>query len=128
MGPRTKAPSPFVYALPVPGRVELPGGRAVETDASPSGDDPRVAIPEGARLVVRTRRPGDRVFWRGREISLKRLLLDRRIPAEERDCLPVLAAGERVLWFPGATLEGRVGDRWIGLRIAAPVETAGTRT
>ena len=78
----------------------------------------------GDELVVRTRRPGDRVYWHGREMSLKRLLLERRIPAEERDALPLLAAGSRVLWFPGGILEGRAGDRWIGLRLAASVEAA----
>lgn len=76
--------------------------------------------------MLRTRQPGDRVYWHGRRTTLKRLLLERRIPAEERDSLPVLAAGSRVLWFPGAALEGRAGDRWIGLRLAASLETAGT--
>ena len=98
---------------------------AAET-APAGGEGVAVAVPPGAELVVRTRRPGDRVQWHGREITLKRLLLERRIPAEERDFLPVLAAGPRVLWFPGAALEGRAGDRWIGLRLAAILEIAGT--
>jgi tRNA(Ile)-lysidine synthase len=128
VAPRTKAPSPFVYALHVPGHVELPGGLRVEAapEAPAGGEGVPVAVPAGASLVLRTRRPGDRVSWHGREKSLKRLLLERRIPAEERDSLPVLAAGSRILWFPGATLEGRAGDRWIGLRLAASLETAGT--
>jgi tRNA(Ile)-lysidine synthase len=126
--PRTKSASSFVHALPVPGRVELPAGLAVETspDASGFGDGLRVAIPEGAALVVRTRRPGDRVLWHGREISFKRMLLDRRIPAEEREALPVLAAGDRILWFPGARLEAQAHDRWIGLRLAATRQPAET--
>jgi tRNA(Ile)-lysidine synthetase-like protein len=111
--------------------VELPGGLAVEVrpeaESTAGGEGLRVAVPAGAGLELRTRRPGDRVLWRGREISLKRLLMERRIPAEERDSLPVLAAGPRVLWFPGTTLEGRAGDRWIGLRLGASVETAGMR-
>jgi tRNA(Ile)-lysidine synthase len=127
VSPRTQSRSPFAHALPVPGRVELPAGLAVETspDSSGFGEGLRVAVPPEAALVVRTRRRGDRVCWHGREKSLKRLLLERRIPAEERDALPVLAAGSRVLWFPGAILEGRAGDRWIGLRLAASVEAAG---
>ncbi len=131
VGPRTAPVSPFVYVLHVPGRVELPGGLVVEarpeTESASGGEGMRVAVPAGAGLELRTRRPGDRVFWRGREISLKRLLMEQRIPAEERGDLPVLAAGPRILWLPGTTLEGRVGDRWIGLRLGASVETAGTR-
>jgi tRNA(Ile)-lysidine synthase len=127
VGPRTRAVPPFVHALRVPGRVDLPGGLRVESvpDAT-AGATGAVAVPEGADLVLRTRQPGDRVYWHGRRTTLKRLLLERRIPAEERDSLPVLAAGSRVLWFPGAALEGRAGDRWIGLRLAASLETAGT--
>jgi tRNA(Ile)-lysidine synthase len=128
VGPRTPGVAPFAHALHVPGRAELPGGLLVEaaSDApAAGGESVAVAVPEGTELVVRTRRPGDRVYWHGREKSLKRLLLERRIPAEERDSLPVLAAGSRVLWFPGAILEGRAGDRWIGLRLAASVEAAG---
>ncbi len=128
VAPRTKAPSPFAYALAVPGRVELPGGLLVETtpEGQANEEGQRVPVPPGAKLVLRTRRPGDRVHWHGHEITLKRLLLENRIPAEDRDSLPVLAAGPRVLWFPGAALEGRAGDRWIGLRLAASLETAGT--
>jgi tRNA(Ile)-lysidine synthase len=126
VAPRTKSAPPFVYALPVPGRVELPGGLAVEAaDGLPGGEAVRVAVPADAELVVRTRRSGDRVLWHGREVAFKRVLLERRIPAEERDSLPVVAAGSRILWFPGAALEGRAGDRWIGLRLAATVMAAG---
>jgi tRNA(Ile)-lysidine synthase len=128
VAPRTGVASPFVYPLAVPGRVELPGGLRVEAaeDAPSDGEGVAVAVPPGAELVFRTRRPGDRVRWHGREITLKRWLLERRIPAEERGALPVLAAGPRVLWLPGAAFEGRAGDRWIGLRLAATLETAGT--
>jgi tRNA(Ile)-lysidine synthase len=128
VAPRTNPVSAFDYSLPVPGRVELPAGLAVETspDASGFGDGLRVAVPPDTPLSVRTRRPGDRVLWHGREIALKRFLLDRRIPAEERDGLPLLAAGSRILWFPGAALEARAGDRWIGLRLAPALQAAGT--
>ncbi len=129
VGPRTEPKAPFAYPLRVPGRVQLPGGLAVE--AEPASETPgagerlRVAVPSDAFLELRTRRPGDRVWRRGREVSLKRFLMERRIPAEERGALPLLAAGPRVLWFPGTTLEGRTGDRWIGLRLAPSEKTPG---
>jgi len=119
---RTSAPPAFAYALGVPGRVELPGGLAVETEAAGTASNRegslRVAIPSGEPLQLRTRRPGDRVFWRGRPVSLKRFLMETRVPAEERGSLPLLAAGPRIVWVPGAALDERAGDRWIALRVA----------
>ena len=58
-----------------PSSAEAARGPAVS-----NGGDGVVAAPEGWRdLVVRTRRPGDRVRFRGRQISLKRFLMDRRV-------------------------------------------------
>jgi len=50
---------------------------------------------------VRTRRPGDRVRQRAREISLKRFLMARRVSAFDRPGLPLVASGREVLWVPG---------------------------
>jgi tRNA(Ile)-lysidine synthase len=70
-----------------------------------------VAVPDGP-LEVRTRRPGDRVRAAGRDVSLKRFLMDRRVPAQERGGLPLLAAGHRVLWVPGQRIDGAdAGER-----------------
>jgi tRNA(Ile)-lysidine synthase len=64
-----------------------------------------VGVPDGP-LEVRTRRPGDRVRAAGRDVSLKRFLMDRRVPAQERGALPLLAAGHQVLWVPGQRIDG----------------------
>jgi tRNA(Ile)-lysidine synthase len=74
-----------------------------------------VAAPNGP-LVVRTRRPGDRVSVRGRALSLKRYLIARRVPLEERGRLPLVAAGNEVLWMPGQTLQG-AGERYVRLHL-----------
>jgi len=105
LGPRLAAARPFAFDLPVPGRVELPGGQAV---VARSADGPAlaeersavVAAPEGP-LVVRSRRAGDRVRAGIGDVSLKRFLIDRRIPADLRPRLPLVAAGSLVLWVPG---------------------------
>jgi tRNA(Ile)-lysidine synthase len=109
IGPATGAPRPFAFPLPVPGRVALPGGLAVVArqargPVSSRGEAAVVAVPEGP-LVVRTRRSGDRVRTHGREVSLRRFLIDRRIPAFDRAALPVVAAGDQVLWIPGQPVE-----------------------
>jgi tRNA(Ile)-lysidine synthase len=115
IGPRAVAAQPFALPLSVPGSVHLPDGRSVVARAARGPVARRrraavVAVPD-APLVVRTRRPGDRVRAGGRELSLKRFLMDRRVPAHERGALPLIAAGDRVLWIAGQLLDGAETDR-----------------
>jgi len=100
----------FALPLTVPGAVALPDGRSLVARSArgPAASDDAttavVAVPD-APLVVRTRRPGDRVRAAGRDMSLRRFLMDARVPAQDRGSLPLLAAGDRVLWVPGQRLE-----------------------
>ncbi len=53
-------------------------------------------------LSVRTRRPGDRIRGPAGSRKLQDVLVDRRIPGERRDLLPVVTDAEgAVLWVPG---------------------------
>jgi tRNA(Ile)-lysidine synthase len=137
LGPRRADPrppgadAPYAMELPVPGRVALPGGRTVEARAARGpartrGDAAVVMAPPGT-LVVRTRRAGDRVRLGRREVSLKRYLMDRRVPAAERASLPLVAAGERVVWVAGqppAPAPAAAG-RFVRIKLRAPRGTAG---
>ncbi len=60
-------------------------------------------LPEGA--VVRTRRPGDvfKPFGSG-EKKLKDFLIDKKIPREERDRIPLVADGNRIIWVAGVAM------------------------
>jgi tRNA(Ile)-lysidine synthase len=105
IGPRLAARESFAFDLPVPGRVELPDGQVVlarpaRGPASAWDRSAVVAAPDGP-LVVRTRQVGDRVRAGRREVSLKRFLIDRRVPADLRPWLPLVATGNLVLWVPG---------------------------
>jgi tRNA(Ile)-lysidine synthase len=105
IGPRAMPAEPFAFDLPVPGRVDLPRGQALlaRPARGPASADALfavVAAPEGP-LVVRTRRAGDRVRIDHRETSLKRFLADRRVPADLRPWLPLVAVGHQVVWVPG---------------------------
>ena len=64
-----------------------------------------VAMDPGEPLVVRTRQPGDRLRTAGREVSLRRFLMERRVPADQRPRLPLVASGRHVLWVPGQPIE-----------------------
>lgn len=64
-------------------------------------------LPEGC--VLRTRREGD-VFRKfgGGEKSLKKYFIDKKIPFAERDCLPVLAKGNRVFAVVGVEIADEI--------------------
>jgi tRNA(Ile)-lysidine synthase len=117
----------FLYRLPLPGRVSV-GEAGVEVVASlettvPACGDLRSIPPSravldadrlGRDLVVRSRRPGDRMRplgMKGRSRKLQDLLVDRKMPRSERERLPlVVACGEgegsreEVAWVPGVAV------------------------
>lgn len=124
LGRRSETASPFAFPLPVPGEVVLPGGLTVVARPArgPAASRQETAVVAAARdepLMVRTRRPGDRVRARGREVSLRRFLMDRRIPADIRPSLPLVASGHRVLWVPGQPVENlsRAGRRFVRIQL-----------
>ena len=128
IGPRAMPAGPFAFDLPVPGRVELPGGQALlarpaRGPATAEALSAVVAAPEGP-LVVRTRRAGDRVRTDQKETSLKRFLVDRRVPADLRPGLPLVAAGNLVLWVPGLEGAGGLGGapRFVHLQLQGAVQ------
>jgi len=60
-------------------------------------------------LVVRHRRPGDRIAPLGMRGSRKvqDVLTDAKVPAALRDRLPLLACGNEVVWVPGYRVAAR---------------------
>jgi tRNA(Ile)-lysidine synthase len=57
----------------------------------------------GRQLIVRTRRPGDRIRPLGMNGSRKvqDVLTDAKVPPEARDRLPLLVVDDNVVWIPG---------------------------
>jgi tRNA(Ile)-lysidine synthase len=108
----------FEQALEVPGTVDLPDGGRLQATPVDGPGAAVVAAPAGP-LVVRRRRPGDRLARRDRSVSLKRFLSERRIPLETRDRLPLVACGSRVLWWPGAPPDAlpATGERFVHLQM-----------
>lgn len=91
-GEQEAAPEP-VY-VPVPGTVELPGWglriQCAEADSLENTDSTFTVQTEGP-VLVRSRKPGDTVRLAGGSKSLKKLFIDRKIPAARRERIPVLA-------------------------------------
>ena len=57
-----------------------------------------VVLPES--LTVRSRKPGDHYGGVGHR-KVKKLLIDNRIPQEQRAKLMMIATGDAVIWIPG---------------------------
>jgi tRNA(Ile)-lysidine synthase len=102
----------YDYTLPIPGELYIPeigvtlrativleplARRRIETDALLS------ATLLAPVLRVRNWCPGDRFrpVHRRSEEKLKRLFLERRIPAEKRTRWPVVLSGEEIVWVRG---------------------------
>ena len=59
--------------------------------------DPSAPARPGGAVILRSRRTGDRLRLPGRpEKTLKKWLIDEKIPQSRRDCLPVLEWDGRV--------------------------------
>ena len=88
--------------LNCPGVTELTGVRitcAPNKDAAYKTDSFPVAM--GKNPVVRARRTGDTLRLSGGTKSIKKLLIDRKIPAAQRDSIPVIADDDGVLMVAG---------------------------
>jgi tRNA(Ile)-lysidine synthase len=108
----TRAPALAPRDLPVPGRVELPEiSRALEAVVVAAADyalprEPdRVAFDAAGlppRLVIRPRRRGDRFRpFGGGDRRLKSFLIDAKVARWERDRLPLVDAGDDIVWVAG---------------------------
>ena len=93
----------FVKVKEFPSRVETPAG-ILEFDLW-NGREEGFLIPYNEAIskgiIVRNRRPGDRLRFRGFSRPLKKVLIEKKIPARERDILPVVQLGEEIVWIPG---------------------------
>jgi tRNA(Ile)-lysidine synthase len=124
IGPRRTASAPFTVDLPIPGRVVLPDGTEVSVRPTTSRRCEGVLCavlprPEGG-LVVRSRRPGDRIRHGRRDISLKKFLIERRVPLDRRSSLPLLASGDHVLWVPGQPAPEPGPGRLVRVEVVLP--------
>lgn len=98
----TEPPKPVLVNCP--GVTELPqwGLRLVCTEAEivENGKDTFTVAPQG-NVWVRPRQSGDTIRLAGGTKTIKKLLIDRKIPASERMRIPVLADDAGVLGIRG---------------------------
>ena len=103
--------------LIVPGRTKVSGWR-VEAEVLPGEaaaptNDPYEAFLDldalGSTLSVRSRRPGDRLrpLGLGGEKKLQDLLVDAKVPQDQRDGVPLVCAAWGIAWVVGLRLDER---------------------
>ncbi len=125
---RPEAGPTFEYVLSLPGHctVREAGMEIVATIMGREDCDlPRKASPKRVildgdalpdALAVRSRRPGDRYGGPGHR-KIKKMLIDAHIDAQSRSSLPVIAAGDAVVWIPGFRPATRYAARPDSLRL-----------
>lgn len=104
------------HILTVPGRLELGGGWAIQAfwpaQHSPPASPPWQIDLDAALLclplLVRTRRPGDRIDLGVGHKRLQDLFVDARVPRPLRDAWPLLASGDELVWVPGLRVAAHV--------------------
>ena len=85
------------------------GTIAIEQDAFYDGQNRDVytiyadADKLSAQLVIRTRRQGDAIQLSGAggHKSIKKFLIDKKVPKDIRDLLPMVVSEGRIVWIPG---------------------------
>ncbi|MDD3165627.1 MAG: tRNA lysidine(34) synthetase TilS [Oscillospiraceae bacterium] len=95
--------SPPEMPLAVPGRTMF-GAAEILCSLSPLSGAIAVALDRVGSLTVRARRPGDAITLSGGTKTLKKLLIDHKIPAARRPEIPVItdACGIVAVGFIGA--------------------------
>jgi len=115
--PKNLETKPFRYVLPIPGevRVEEAGKtlRGSFVESADKREDPAVAFVDygalGKEVVVRNKLPGDRFSPLGLKGTkkLQDFFVDEKVPAEERDRVPIVESVGKVVWVAGRRLDER---------------------
>jgi tRNA(Ile)-lysidine synthase len=112
LAPGTSTQRKFSYKLPCPGQVRVPeAGLDFYATIEARNTLPvrfrstgsRVFIyanPLPKTLIIRSRIPGDR-YGGSNHRKVKKMLIDARIPLGSRWSIPMVTAGDSVIWIPG---------------------------
>ena len=111
LGKRREKSIDFSYVLPLNEEVTIAeGGFSVRTwvcteKSARNHEDSCTKVFDydkiGCAIFCRTRQKGDCLAVGNGRKKLKNYMIDEKIPREERDKLPLIAAGQEVLWVVG---------------------------
>ncbi len=108
----------YLYELKVPGKVNIDEiGSMITADfvSNRCCDNQRQVVLDADKinfpLIIRNRKPGDRFFPLGApgEKKLKDFFIDRKVPREQRDAVPLVADSDgTILWVVGCEINNSV--------------------
>jgi tRNA(Ile)-lysidine synthase len=115
-------PDEQAYPLPLPGKLALANGWQLAARRVKSPDladvyanlDPwtaYIALPPDEELVARPRQEGEQfqpLGMDGASASLKKMMINRKMPAKLRPAWPIIATGEHLVWVVGHMLDERM--------------------
>jgi tRNA(Ile)-lysidine synthase len=114
------ASPPFDLPLPVPGRVSVAGAGTLIATIEPAAElaaaGARTRFEEvidaagiSGALRIRSRMPGDRFIPLGmsQHKTLQDFLVDKRVPRQARDRLPLVVQGDTIVWVVGVRIDER---------------------
>lgn len=96
---KLETPERFVpVVLPCPGEADIPGFHVFCTPAEEvlQTESAFTVYPQG-EILLRSRQSGDSIRLQGGSKSLKKLYIDRKIPASRRDGIPVVCDEQDIL-------------------------------
>jgi tRNA(Ile)-lysidine synthase len=116
-GARGASPAPIELRLEIPGTVEAPRGAWTVTAEGPLAKPASIGLDAtnvvidasdlGSHLIVRYRRPGDRMHPLGApgRRKVQDVLVDRKVPRDDRDSLPIVTTEKgEIVWVAGEVL------------------------
>ncbi|MCC6485627.1 MAG: tRNA lysidine(34) synthetase TilS [Armatimonadetes bacterium] len=113
-------PEPFDYPLPGAGSLDIREAQITlfvnAEDVPDSAWKAQVRVADD-NLRARSWRPGDRMRPRGLggTKKLQDLFVDAKVPAEQRRRIPIVCAGETIVWVPGLCVAEDSGSRPVQL-------------
>ena len=100
-----KLPPLGEHVLNCPGQTEIPELGMVVTCRKPADDPEGMLLHLYGAPVLRSRREGDRITLSGGTKSLKKLFIDRKIPAADRDRIPVITDSQGIAAVAGIGID-----------------------
>ena len=109
----------FYYTLPIPGEITIKEAKSritselidrSQVEFENSEDVAYLDFEEiGRELIIRSRKDGDRFYPLGMKGAKKiqDFYIDQKIPAENRDLIPIIEAGSRIVWVAGHRIDER---------------------
>jgi tRNA(Ile)-lysidine synthetase-like protein len=96
-------PAPVPHEVAINGEVESSQWGVRVTIGAEADLRWTCSVPDDEPLVLRSRRPGDRVRTRAGTRKVSDILIDAKIPRVLRDFVPIVATSDRALAVVGVT-------------------------